>query len=226
MFRYVFAAICAGCLAISLHAADNELTEKDKADGWKLLFNGTDLKGWGLRNKKPATNWQVEDGAIVLKKPTGVADLVYLEETFEDFQLSLDWKTTGNSGIFLRTGIPDVPWHYLEVAIAGPVSKKFIGPREHANGALYSLAAAAPQAKTHEGWNHFDIVCDGPVISCTMNGVETFKVDFSEEKWRQPQGKCKLIYASLPRKGFIAFQDHGAVVAFKNIKLKPLPTKK
>ncbi|MCS7016271.1 MAG: DUF1080 domain-containing protein [Gemmatales bacterium] len=212
-----------GGIALSCGLAlpvDNTLTQEEQAQGWKLLFNGRDLTGWGLRNKKPpAPHWQVEDGAIVLKKSGG--DLVYWAEAFEDFHLSLEWKTTGNSGIFLRSGIPDVPWHYLEIAIAGPVDRKSI-PREHANGALYSLAPASPLARTLEGWNHFYIICDGPIIACTLNGVETFRVDFREEKWKQPQGKCKLIYASLPRRGYIAFQDHGAEIAFRNVKLKPL----
>ena len=40
--------------------------------------------------------------------------------------------------------------------------------------------------------------------------------------WK-PQGKFKLPYGTLPRKGWIMLQDHHAAVEFKNIKLKPLP---
>jgi hypothetical protein len=71
-------------------------------------------------------------------------------------------------------------------------------------------------------WNNFHIVCDGPKVSCKMNGVETFKIDVSEEMWKKPQGKFKLPYGTLPRKGFIMMQDHGAEVEYRNIKVRVL----
>jgi Domain of Unknown Function (DUF1080) len=56
-----------------------------------------------------------------------------------------------------------------------------------------------------------------------MNGVQTFAIDVSEEKWQKPQGKFNKPYGTLPRKGYLMLQDHGKMVEFKNIKLKPLP---
>jgi len=43
-------------------AADNTLTDAEKADGWKLLFDGESLAGWHAANS--IKNWTVEDGTI------------------------------------------------------------------------------------------------------------------------------------------------------------------
>jgi len=224
--------LVAGLVAAPALAADNELTAQEKAEGWKLLFNGKDLTGWGHRSKGPIKNWKVEDGAIVLRHTEDRPvwnDLIYLDEKFENFHLSLDWKAECNSGVFVRAGVPNTPWAYLEIAISGNYKNPKLVPPLHADGALYSLAAPPREVRSHEGWNNFYIICDGPIIACKMNSVETFRVDFREEKWRQPQGKFKLIFADLPRQGWIVLQDHGSkdkFLGFKNIKVKVLPDRK
>lgn len=56
---------------VPLRAADdakvNTLTAAEKADGWKLLFNGRDLSGWhNFKREGVRPGWQVKDGALVL----------------------------------------------------------------------------------------------------------------------------------------------------------------
>src|SRR5437764_673232 len=94
---------CLAIAAFSLNAADNELTEQETKDGWKLLFDGKDIKGWKNRGKEELTGWAVEGGSLKLVKP-GSGDIVYLDEKFENFQMSIDWKIApkGNSGVFIR----------------------------------------------------------------------------------------------------------------------------
>jgi hypothetical protein len=75
----------------------------------------------------------------------------------------------------------------------------------------------------HLAWNHFRIVCAGPKMTAEMNGVQTFAIDLDDEKWQKPQGKFKLPYATLPRRGYLMLQDHGAEVEFKNLKIRTLP---
>ena len=80
----------------------NTLTEKEKADGWKLLFDGTSTKGWrGYKQKGVPAGWQAIDGALVRVEKAG--DLI-TEEQFGDFELVFDWKVShgGNSGVFYR----------------------------------------------------------------------------------------------------------------------------
>jgi hypothetical protein len=74
MTRFFVIAIA---LLLSLNAysqALNTLTAAEKKEGWKLLFDGKDLKGWHAYNgKAPGSAWLIEDGAIKLNVPEGPA---------------------------------------------------------------------------------------------------------------------------------------------------------
>src|SRR4051794_15219420 len=73
-------------------------------DGWRPLFNGKDLTGWqNAAGKEPGKGWVVEGGTLVRKEKAGD---VWTKERFGDFVLDLEFKTTGNSGVFLRTDNP------------------------------------------------------------------------------------------------------------------------
>src|SRR3954468_15751963 len=87
-------------------AAPNTLTASERADGWRLLFDGKTLAGWrGLGyDSVPTAHWKVVDGAImkiasgnVPKMPDGQpangGDLM-TTDTFRDFDLIFDWKAT------------------------------------------------------------------------------------------------------------------------------------
>lgn len=194
------------------------VTKQEQAEGWKSIFNGSDLSGWANRGKTSVSNWAAEDGVLTLKQPGG-DDIVYVAEQFEDFELSIDWKSEGNSGVFVRMSSQE---DWLNTGMEIQVLRR-AGTGKHATGALYDLVAPPSEAKVRENdWNNFHIICDGPIVSCKMNGVQTFRIDLRDEKWKVPQGKFKLPYATLPRKGWIMLQDHGAAVAYRNIKVKPL----
>ncbi len=117
------AALLSGCHAsaapgasmssMSTAAAPNELTADERANGWRLLFDGRTLSGWrglGL-TAPPAGHWTVQDGAIkvIASKDVGLqpngqrypgGDLI-TTETFRNFELSWDWKMSpaGNTGL-------------------------------------------------------------------------------------------------------------------------------
>ena len=85
----------------------NTLTEKERAEGWRLLFDGRSLQGWRRYDGGEMTaGWLVEDGALA--HSGGGFDIIY-DEVFDDFELVLDWKVepAGNSGIFYRAA--DLP---------------------------------------------------------------------------------------------------------------------
>ena len=99
------AAALLGLLAACGHAADepapNTLTDKEKAGGWKLLFNGKTTEGWRSFKKKtfPDKGWEVTDGWLhCLGK--GGGDII-TDSEFSDFELEWEWKQApgGNSGV-------------------------------------------------------------------------------------------------------------------------------
>ena len=66
---------------------DNALTQKEKDEGWRLLFNGTDLSGWKCNNGKPIAT-PVEKGSLVPYKSGGY--IIMHEEQFDKFILNCD----------------------------------------------------------------------------------------------------------------------------------------
>ena len=53
------------CVAATLGAAENQLTDAEKEAGWKLLFDGKSADGWRGYNKPDVPEkWVIEDGAL------------------------------------------------------------------------------------------------------------------------------------------------------------------
>jgi len=82
--------------------SDNELTAKEKADGWLLLFDGKTLDNW-MTDKGQPSRTPVEDGCLNPHKCGGY--LLVHKEQWQDYTLALDFKISKgcNSGVFIRT---------------------------------------------------------------------------------------------------------------------------
>src|SRR5215469_7369737 len=86
-------ALFTGCSSMSPTASDpkepNTLTAAEKAEGWRLLFNGTNFDGW--HNFKMDTirpGWQVTNDMLVCVDPHNAGDIVTTDK-FEWFELQL-----------------------------------------------------------------------------------------------------------------------------------------
>lgn len=206
-------------------AADNELTVKEKADGWQLLFNGKDLSVWKNNDGKPLNKEAVKDGTINTRGIGGYL-LVYDKE-FGDFELQCDVKMTNgecNSGIFLRTSdLADPVNTALEVQVFHP-----LGTTLQDFGAIYDLVPPSKQlAKGPGEWNSLIIRCQGPMITVKVNGekVAELNIDTLDQPGVRADGtkhKFGRAIKDFARKGYIGLQDHGTDVWFKNIKLREI----
>jgi hypothetical protein len=222
------ALLTVALLASAAAGADNELTAKEKADGWVLLFDGKTLDGWMTSAGKPSKT-PVEDGSINPHK-CGHYMMVHKKQ-WGDFVLSCDFKISKNcnSGIFVRTFSltprpgKDVGFNGIEVQILDSKTAGF-----HDTGAIYDLVKPTKNTMKPVGeWNHIVITCDKNLIEVELNGDKVNKMDLDE--WtkpnRRPDGsehKFDIAFKEHPRKGYIGLQDHGAPCWFKNIKIKPL----
>ena len=81
----------------------NTLSEREKKEGWQLLFNGKNLEGWRTFQGKEISGWKVIDGVL---NNSGVGsdhggDII-TKVKYQNFELSLEWKIApqSNSGIF------------------------------------------------------------------------------------------------------------------------------
>jgi hypothetical protein len=226
--RFAWMLIAFLLLARFASAADNQLTEREKEQGWILLFDGKSLSGWMTSSQKPSKR-PVEDHSINPHRSGGY--MMIHEKQWGDFVLALDFKISKdcNSGVFVRT-FPltvrpgkDVGFNGIEIQILDSTTAGF-----HDTGAIYDLVRPTKNAMKPVGvWNHMVVTCDKNIISVELNGEKVNRMDLDE--WTQlnkrPDGtrhKFDIAYKDHPRKGYIGLQDHGADCWFKNIKLLPL----
>ncbi|MGV8096445.1 MAG: DUF1080 domain-containing protein [Mangrovibacterium sp.] len=85
----------------------NYLSPQERAQGWKLLFDGKTTQGWRGAGKDafPSKGWHVKDGELIVEAAKGAeagngGDIVTLDE-YSTFELKLDFMITegANSGI-------------------------------------------------------------------------------------------------------------------------------
>ncbi len=96
-------ALLLACCSCATADESNRLTEREKEQGFKLLFDGKSMDHWrNYRAEGIKPQWQVIDGAMVLTEKGG-KDLV-TKEKFAFFDLRLEWAIVegGNSGIMFR----------------------------------------------------------------------------------------------------------------------------
>ena len=225
--RYSFAVaigIAAALVGAYAGAADNQLSEEEKAEGWQLLFNGRDLEGWKNNDDKPVKA-KLEDGTV---NPYGSGGyLLVYEKPYGDFILKCDVKMSQpqcNSGIFVRTGdLNDPVYSGIEVQISSDTK-----PGRNGFGSIYDLVAPSKDATNGPGkWDTVEVRCEGPMVTVTVNGekVASINCDEWDQPGRRPDGsrhKFGKAIKDFPREGYIGLQDHGHDVWYKNIKLKEL----
>jgi len=203
---------------------DNVLTENERKEGWKLLFDGKTTKGWHTYNK-PGTigkKWKAQEGALVFegrerfefyvagrkielgpvdKALDGGEDIVS-DEAFENFELSLEWKISeaGNNGIFYTVQeniIYDEIWKTSpEMQVQDNAKHKDGLINKHRAGDLYDLIAADPIRVRPQGeWNKVRIVKNNGKIEHWLNGTKVLNYDVNTSEWKDMISKSK--FASL-----------------------------
>ena len=232
-------ALLAGLMAVAaaVFAAEtnpNTLTAKEKAEGWKLLFNGTSFDGWrGYRmTGLPEGGWEIKDGLLKTVPRAKGRELVTVQK-FDNFELSWEWRVgpAGNNGVkyFVNEERPGAPGHEYQMIDdeANPDGK--IGP-QRTTGAFYDVlppAAGKPVAKAGE-WNQSRILVQGNHVEHWLNGkkVLTYELGSAEVK----AGLAKSKFAKFPDfgtkiQGPIMLTYHNDECWYRSIKIRELPAK-
>jgi hypothetical protein len=205
----------------------NTLTEKEKADGWRLLFDGKTTARWrGFRQQTMPGGWQAVDGALTRVDRAG--DIVTADE-FGDFELTLEWNLSpnGNSGIHYRvTEDDDVMWHVApEYQIIDNAYKEPLKPGQYA-AANYDLHPPSRDVTKPIGsWNQTRLLVRGAHVEHWLNGVKVVEYELWSPDWERRVRESKFKdYPSYgrARRGHIGLQDHGDRVAYRNIKIREI----
>lgn len=233
--------------AVSLAFAQkpNTLTPKEKADGWRLLFDGKTSDGWRSARGGgfPKTGWAVKDGTIMVTETGGEesgngGDIV-TTRIYSDFELSVDFKTSpgANSGIMYFVDLNLMPWknghgspigfeyQVLDDALHPDAKRGLNGDRTVAS--LYDMIAAAADKpiKPVGEWNTARIVVHGKHGEHWLNGVKVLEYDRDSPKFKAILAKSKYhVFPSYGQaaSGYILLQDHGFPVWFRNIKIREI----
>lgn len=209
----------------------NLLTDAEKAEGWRLLFDGKTLEGWHPFKKvggRPQ-GWSVVDGCLARTGPGG--DIVS-DDAFENFELRIEWRVSpaGNSGIFYGVSEAEPNRYVWET---GP-ENQVLDNAEHADGrsaltsagSCYALYAPAKDVTRPIGlFNEARVVIKGNRVEHSLNGEKTVEYEWGSDEWKKRIDGSK--FKSMPRygsvrKGHLALQDHGDRVWFRNIKIREL----
>ena len=239
--RLVLTALTMAVLAVRVTAspdngpATNTLTPAEKKAGWILLFDGHTLDGWRGYKKPDATDsrWKVEDGALAIsanngKDTHGERDII-TKDTFEQFELSVEWKVApgSNSGIkyFVLEDRDSAIGHEYQLIDDERHPDAKVGPHRQ-TAALYDVLAASDRPTKPAGeWNTTRIVVRGQTVEHWLNGKKVLQYELNSPALNAAIEKSK--FKGNERFGkrqnaHILLQDHGDQAWFRSIKIRRL----
>lgn len=235
-----------------IKAENNTLTDQEKADGWKLLWDGQTTKGWRSPKSEafPTKSWVIKDGELsVVSSGNAEAqaggDIVTLDR-YANFELSVDFKITEgcNSGIkiFVQPNlapIDKVTGKPTGVGSAIGLEYQILDDVNHPDaklgrngdrklGALYDLIPCDTNKPVNPvgEWNRAHIISKGNHVEHWLNGRKILEYDRGSDAFRAAVAASK--FKNIPSfgewaDGVILLQEHGSAVSFRNVKIRVLP---
>ena len=236
----------------SAEPAPNTLTAQEKAEGWKLLWNGKNSDGWRSAKTEnfPKAGWTINDGVLTIHENGGEESAaggdIITRKRYANFELTADFKITpgANSGIkiFVQPNLSPI-----DKVTGKPVGKgsaiglefQILDDAKHPDaklgkdgdrtiGSLYDLIPAPKDKKALPigEWNHARILSQGKHVTYWLNGEKTVEFDRGSDDFRARVAASK--YHNIPNfgewaDGHILLQDHGNEASFRNVKIHELP---
>ncbi|SEQ93689.1 3-keto-disaccharide hydrolase [Pedobacter rhizosphaerae] len=230
-----------GIYAVNL--TPNTLSAYEKANGYKLLFDGKSNKGWvgAYKNAFPAKGWQIADGVLSVQSSNGAestngGDIVTTDQ-YTAFDLSFEFKLTpgANSGVKYFVTLSEnnsgsaigLEYQVLDDVLHPDAKLGRDGNRTL--GSLYDLITAKKEARFLRpigSWNNGRVVVyPNNKVEHYLNGVKVVEYVRGSEEFKKIVAISKYKdwknFGQAP-KGHILIQDHGNAVSFRTIKLKTL----
>lgn len=221
-------------MAAAGEAAPNQLTDQEKAAGWKLLFDGHTTHGWHTFKKTtfPSKGWLVEDGWLHCLGENG-GDVVS-EGTYEQFELTWEWKLApkGNSGLkyFVFDSRPSALGHEYQMLDDDLHPDAKLGEGKRVTASFYDVLkpTVKPPSKPMGEINQSKVVVKGAHVEHWLNGVKVLDYELDSPALKAAIAKSK--FKSTPdfghrAPGHFLLQDHESNVWFRNIKVRDLSEK-
>jgi hypothetical protein len=219
---------------IDRSAPVNTLTDKEKSEGWQLIFDGSSANGWHGYNMTVFPDcWAIEDACLTMNTKGGAESQdIITNKVYRNFALSVDYKTdtAANSGIIFQVK-EDAKYKFpyetgAEMQIID--DEGWPGKLEEwqKSGANYAMYTAKTKAHKPVGeWNNIFLVVNNNKVTQILNGVTVVEYEKYTDEWTKLRNSGK--WADYPDygkydEGNISLQNHGSKVWFRNIKIKEL----
>ncbi len=190
-------------------------------EGFTPLFNGRDLDGWTGDTK----GYAAENGKIVIRPELASGNL-YTAGEYSDFTLRFEFKLTpaANNGLGIRAPLEgDAAYAGMELQILEDGSPVYWGLRPYQyHGSVYGVVPARRGVLRPAGeWNAEEVTVKGRRVAVAVNGVTIVDADLDQASAGGTIDGNE--HPGLKRtSGHIGFLGHGAVLEFRNIRLKEL----
>ncbi|MGA2077593.1 MAG: DUF1080 domain-containing protein [Terriglobia bacterium] len=212
----IFALVCPVSLLMWAQAAS-----QSGNSGWVDIMPDVSFSQWtrvAIPPEKaldPVSQWSIDKahGVIICEGNHGHEWLRYNRE-LSDFILHVEWRFTKreglkgyNSGVFIRNDADGRVWHQAQV---GAGNDGYIFGQTLIGGKLSEMKFSPKPAVNHikppGEWNTYEIRCQGPKITLSVNG----------------EMSAEFAAPEVP-KGYLGLEAEGFRIEFRDIRYKLLP---
>ncbi len=222
----------------------NTLSAQEQQEGWKLLFDGQDFKGWhSYLQTGVGKDWSIVDGNIQLKKTNldpheDYGDLV-TDGEYTNFDLKLEWMANPciDSGVmffvhespeYRNTFNTGIEMQIADLSCSVPDSRILM----ERSGDMFDLISDRYEWVNPAGeWNQFEIIADHGHVQFFQNGHQVVDTQIWTPEWDKLVAGTK--FARMPgfakyHTGHISLQggepkgEPGVKLQFRNIMIKEL----
>jgi hypothetical protein len=224
--KVLFAIILFCSISSNAQENNNRLSPQELANGWELLFDGETLNGWRSYDEKNEIGWIVDEASLHYNGAKGVDDLM-TAEMYGDFDFKFTWKTMGNSGVIYRVRAENQWGRPYQTGPEFQVHDDAGEFNKNSTGSFYDVIETSKDKKVlnYPAWNTGRIRLSNGLVTHWVNDVIVMQCELYSEAWNEKVAQSKWknnpYYGKSPF-GHIDFQNHGAKVWYKDLKIKKL----
>lgn len=216
-----------------------ELSAEEKAQGFEVLFDGTDLDKW----QGDKEGYTPVNGAILVSANYGSTGNLYTKKEYRNFVFRFEFcflKPAVNNGVGIRTpmGVDAAFDAMCEVQILDHDDPVYVGLNPYqVHGSVYGVVPAKRIVHKPLGeWSTEEIRVEGDHITVTVNGEVIVNANVRKAcKGHNvaPDGSTYNPYivdkrnhpGMFNKKGYVSFCGHGAGLKLRNVRILDLGDK-
>ena len=209
-------------------APRSELTAEEKARGFEMLFDGSDLSKWHGDKE----GYTVVNGAILVSALYGSTGNLYTNKQYRNFVYRFEFcflEEGVNNGVGIRTPENvDAAYHGMcELQILDHDAPQYAGWLKdyQVHGSIYGIVPAKRLKHKPLGeWSTEEIIVKGDHITVTVNGEVITDADVRKvtKGGRKPTIDGKEHPGLFNKKGYISFCGHGSGLKIRNVRILDL----